>query len=482
MNYFNLVDTIKSVSLNYCEEFYEGDVYEYLNSGNHKYPSVILTTQNVTTADGINTIGATLFCVDRLTDDSSNKLEVQSDMFDRLQRIISTLEENTTNLESNTYTPFTEKFADLCAGMFVEFSLQYVGDTLCDNSIEIKEIELTKNGIYDVIGYDKAVVNVKPKLQDITITANGEYTPQDGVDGFSKVTAEFDTSSLPKVKVSTFKVTNSCINDEGRWEGEQLIDTSEVTSFLHCFSDTRIKRLNASNWNVSKVTSMVAMFSACENLETLDLSSWDVSNVKTLQNTFEGCSKLKSINTDGWDTSKVVNLGGTFSGTPIESLDLSHWNTSNVTNINLMFTLCSKLKRLNTYGWNTSNIINTARPFNSTPLEYVDFRTWDATKMVNLTNGVNGLFYGLGSLTTFIGDVGIDEVITNNVTALNGAKVNIVLTNLKLLDRASLRALINGLADLSDTTAKTLTLGATLRVKLTEEDITIATNKNWTIA
>lgn len=482
MNYFSLIEDIKNTSLQFVEEFHEGDVYEFLNSGNHKYPSVILTTQNVSTDDGINTIGATLFCVDRLTDDSANKLEVQSDTFDRLQHIISTLEKKTTNLESNTYTPFTEKFADLCAGMFVEFSLQYVGDTLCDNSIEIKEIELTKNGIYDVIGYDKAVVNVKPKLQDITITENGIYTPQEGIDGFSKVTAEFDTSSLPKVKLSTFAVNNKCINEDGIWEGESLIDTSEVTSLDNCFANTRIKRLNASNWNVSKVTKMNSTFLNCKNLETLDLSSWDVSNVTELQDTFGNCNKLKSINTDGWDTSKVKNLVGTFSGTLIESLDLSHWNTSNVTTINLMFLWCSKLKRLNTYGWNTSNIINTARPFNGVPLEYVDFRTWDATKMVNLTNGANGLFYGLGSLTTFIGDVGIDEVITNNVTALNGAKVNIVLTNSKLLDRASLRALINGLADLSDTTAKTLTLGATLRVKLTEEDITIATNKNWTIA
>lgn len=163
MNYFSLIEDIKNTSLQFAEEFYEGDVYEFLNSGDHRYPSVILTTQNVTTNDGINTIGATLFCVDRLTDDSANKLEIQSDMFDRLQHIISTLEEKTTNLESNTYTPFTEKFADLCAGMFVEFSLQYVGEGECDDDLtRYKEIELTKNGIYDVIGYDRALVNVSP--------------------------------------------------------------------------------------------------------------------------------------------------------------------------------------------------------------------------------------------------------------------------------------------------------------------------------
>ena len=48
------------------------------------------------------------------------------------------------------------------------------------------------------------------------------------------------------------------------------------------------------------------------------------------------------------------------------------------------------------------------------------------------------------------------------------------------LDRASLRAIINGLAEVE--TTQTLTLGATLMAKLTEEDIAIATAKNWTIA
>lgn len=286
-----------------------------------------------------------------------------------------------------------------------------------------------------------------------------------------------------KIKVSSFTVKNECINDDGIWEGESLIDTSEVTSFKEAFKDCTLLRKFTGNWNTSKVASMTSMFLGCTNLETLDLSRLDVSNVTTLVLMFSNCKKLKSINTDGWDTSKVTLLTNTFSNTLIESLDLSHWNTSNVTNINLMFSTCSKLKHLNTYGWDTSNITTTGRPFSGASLlESVDFRTWNAGKMTNLTNDTNGLFYNLQKLTTFIGGVGIDEVITNNVTALKDAKVNINLTNSILLDRASIRALINGLADLTGSDTQTLTLGETLIAKLTEEDIAIATAKNWTIA
>ena len=54
--------------------------------------------------------------------------------------------------------------------------------------------------------------------------------------------------------------------------------------------------------------------------------------------------------------------------------------------------------------------------------------------------------------------------------------------NVTQVDRASLRALINGLADRTGQSTLILTLGATLIAKLTEDDIAIATNKNWTIA
>lgn len=404
MNYFTLIEDIKRTSLQFAEEFYEGDVYEFLNSGNHKYPSIILTTQNVSTTDNINSISGTLFCVDRLTDDSSNRLEIQSNAFNKLQRIISALEENTINLQSNTYTPFTEKFADLCGGMFVEFSFQYVGESLCDD-LEIKEIELTQNGIYDVIGYDRAIVNVRPvvNLEDITITDNGEYTCGEGFDGFGKVNVDF----RGKVQVQTFRVTQSSIID-GKWIYEKWFDFSNgLTNLNNAFSfypqHSKIAEIPTLNsWNVSNVTNLVTTFDNCRSLKILDFEDWDVSNVTNFASMCRECTSLQKVN-------------------------ITKWNINpNATNAN-MFTWCI-------------------------------------------------------SLYSLVGDYTIDEVISNNITIYRGWKKNLSFTMCNALNRASLRALINGLADLSDTTTQTLTLGATLSAKLTEEDIAIATAKNWTIA
>lgn len=243
-----------------------------------------------------------------------------------------------------------------------------------------------------------AIASTHDTLEELTITQNGEYTPQEGVDGFSKVVTNVVPSRL--VKSSTLKVTNDCIVN-GYWAGE-LVD-------------------------VSKVTNMSNMFLSCSQLQSLNVSNWDVSGVTTMGYMFQGCSSL-------------------------QTLDVSNWNVSKVTNTSYMFSICSQLHSLDVSNWDVSNV----------------------TTMVTM-------FYSCSSLQSLIGNLTIDDVLANNIGALNGLKVALSL-NKTILDRASLRAVINGLADLTGQTAQTLTLGATLLAKLTEEDIAIATNKNWTIA
>ena len=453
-NYFSLIDGIKEVSLHHTEEFYEGDVYEYLNNGTHKYPSVILTVQSVDTTDSINTVSATLFCVDRLTDNSDNKLEVQSLCMTKLLKILNSLEENVHNVVSNTFTPFTEKFSDLCGGMYVEFTLQYVGESLCDD-MEIKEIELTQNGIYDVIGYDRAIVNVRPvvNLEDITITDNGEYTCGEGFDGFGKVNVDVQP---PKIKIAgSLKVTDSCINANGEWENSNLLDVSQVTVMGSCFSNnTQVKYLDLSNWDTSNLNNMAQMFYGASNLVSLNISNWNTSKVTQYTTIFRGCTKLKEI------------IG-------IEDIDVS----KNAI-FSQFFQSCSSLKKLDLTKWDLSSATNCWYMFNASGFQWLDLTGWEVPKVTECSN----MFNGCGSLETLVGGRTVEEVIENNLYILKDLSAPTQITTSNKIDRASLRALINGLKDLTGQTAKTLTLSATLKAKLTEEDIAIATNKNWTIA
>jgi len=103
-------------------------------------------------------------------------------------------------------------------------------------------------------------VNVSPTLEEITITENGEYVPEEGVDGFSKVVATLPDVKIPKVKVSSFNISDNCVVD-GVWEGAQIIDTSEVTSLNYwCSNIKTIKKLDVSNWDVSKCEGFTYVF------------------------------------------------------------------------------------------------------------------------------------------------------------------------------------------------------------------------------
>ena len=258
-----------------------------------------------------------------------------------------------------------------------------------------------------------------------------------------------------KAKVLTLDIDDSCIVD-GTW-GAESIDTSLMTDMRNMFNGcSSLQSLDVSGWDTSNVTTMNTMFYHCSSLTQLDVSNWDTSNVTNISYMFNGCSSLQSLDVSGWDTSNVTTMNTMFYHcSSLTQLDVSNWDTSNVTKMNSMFNGCSSLQSLDVSGWDVSNV-------------------------TNVTN-IDDIFYNCNKLTTLIGGRTIDEVISNNISALNGLKIYINL-RYTILDRASLRALINGLANLSSTSSQPLYLGSTLIANLTEEDIAIATAKNWTIS
>ena len=95
-----------------------------------------------------------------------------------------------------------------------------------------------------------------------------------------------------------------------------------------------------------------AVFPAdCSNLffsfcaETMDLSHADTSNVTNMRWMFHHCWKLKSLNVTSFDTSRVTTMGSLFASCgSLESLDISNFNTSCVTSMAGMFNGCDSLE------------------------------------------------------------------------------------------------------------------------------------------
>lgn len=69
------------------------------------------------------TYNFTLFYVDRMTADHHNQLEAQSVGVTTLDNILRLLDEAGCEIDSYQFTPFSQRFADDCAGVYVQVGL-----------------------------------------------------------------------------------------------------------------------------------------------------------------------------------------------------------------------------------------------------------------------------------------------------------------------------------------------------------------------
>ena len=140
------------------------------------------------------------------------------------------------------------------------------------------------------------------------------------------------------------------------------------------------------------------MFFDCSDITAIDLSNFDTSNVTNMGYMFSKCSLLSSLNLSNFNTSKVTNMRDMFSGCSLlSSLNLSNFNTSNVTNMQCMFKSCSALTLLDISNFDTSKVTNMDTMFRGcsqlTSLNLSSFNTSKVSLMVNMFNDCSRLEY-----------------------------------------------------------------------------------------
>ena len=110
------------------------------------------------------------------------------------------------------------------------------------------------------------------------------------------------------------------------------------------------------------------MFMDCSSLYSINVSSFNTNNVTSMMNMFDSCNSLNSVNLSSFNTSKVTIMLGMFIAcSSLNSLDLSSFNTNNVINMNAMFFKCSSLSSLNLSSFNTSKVNNMRNIFKDCP-------------------------------------------------------------------------------------------------------------------
>ncbi len=133
------------------------------------------------------------------------------------------------------------------------------------------------------------------------------------------------------------------------------------------------------------------LFYNLSKLKTLDMSGFNTSNVTNMSYMFYNSSALTSIDVSGFNTSNVTNMSSMFrSCLALTSLDVSGFNTSNVTDMSRMFYNSSALTSIDVSGFDTANVIDMRAMFSIcsalTSLDVSGFSTSKVTNMIAMFN------------------------------------------------------------------------------------------------
>ena len=237
-------------------------------------------------------------------------------------------------------------------------------------------------------------------------------------------------------------------------------DTSNVTDMGYMFNNcNKLTELDLSHFVTDKLTVMNAMFYNCNSLTKLDVSSFNTSNVTTMANLFYNCSSLLELDLANFDTSKVTTLSGMFNGcNALSNLDVNHFVTDNVTNMSSMFTGCG------------CDIVFTNKNTSKVTTAFAMFNIFFGTRIdlsgVSLLNSTNN-----DSFVTVAQNL-VDFIAPEDICV----DIHITADNLSV---ESLMSIINNLAEVAK--PQILEIGYNNISKLTDEQLAIAINKNWTV-
>ena len=185
-------------------------------------------------------------------------------------------------------------------------------------------------------------------------------------------------------------------NRDNKWGPEVRHDdiksitaTSEVSLTGDCSElfahNYYCESIDLDSVNTSEMTIAYKMFYGGVLLTSLDISDWDTGNVTNMEMMF-AYSSMGSIDLSGWNTGSVIYMNSMFRGsTRLKSVNLSGWDLRNVTTLYGMFQGCDSLTSVDFKGWNTSNVQNMAFMFyQCKSIQSLDLSEWNTGNVINM--------------------------------------------------------------------------------------------------
>lgn len=217
-----------------------------------------------------------------------------------------------------------------------------------------------------------------------------------------------DNTNITRSSITEINIVNSYTptgSETASWDASAANDGSVM-----CYVNGT--KLTIAGNGYGKVFANAASSSAFANFTEVsaiqNAGLLDTSNVTNMQIMFAGCSLLTSVDVSSWSTGNVTDMGGLFQQcSSLKDLDVSEWDVSKVGTsegsygMYAMFHSCGNLESIgDVSNWKTGNVNSMAAMFQDcSSLKSLNAANWDVSKVSDLS-GMNSMFYRCTSLKT----------------------------------------------------------------------------------
>ena len=131
-----------------------------------------------------------------------------------------------------------------------------------------------------------------------------------------------------------------------------------------------------------------AMFASFNNITIINgLENINTSNVTDMSMMFHSCKSLKNLDIRNFNTEKVTNMSSIFTNCEgLTEINLGTLNTEKVTNMESMFNYCKSLKNIDIRNFNTEKVTDMSYMFYSSGLTNLDLTSFNTSNVTNMSN------------------------------------------------------------------------------------------------
>lgn len=216
----------------------------------------------------------------------------------------------------------------------------------------------------------------------------------------------------------TTEVGNGAINS---WDASEKHDNSVIAWYTDTDNNGLYELTIGGNGSVIFPKKSYNMFFYFTQLKSIDFSYVDTSQVDDMSFMFFYVgmgtdSGIQNLDLTKFDTKNVTNMTGMFAASAIQELDLTKFNTEKVTDMSLMFSGCQS-KNLNVSSFNTKNVTNMMDMFSGVYVTNLNLKNFDTSKVTDMSS----MFSNCENLKT----LDLSSFDTSNVITVGGrSRVN----------------------------------------------------------